>query len=163
MALDRTWYNSLVDDDGSGMVGSVWDKADVDSLMDAVDSEISRIDGVGRRQPWSPIIQNASGGTLSATLGAADYSIVGDILFYRFSFGSIAIPASTAYIRAYPLPVPPRSNNTDETMIRIWMGTSEWGSAVATTDPFLKMSRAADQAFPAGTAFILGTGFYYIR
>lgn len=44
MALDRTWYNSLVDDDGSGMVGSVWDKADVDSLMDAVDSEISRLD-----------------------------------------------------------------------------------------------------------------------
>jgi hypothetical protein len=45
MALDRTWYNSLTDDDGSGMTGSVWDKADVDSLMDAVDAEIARLDG----------------------------------------------------------------------------------------------------------------------
>jgi hypothetical protein len=44
MALDRTWYNTLVDDDGSGITGSVWDKADVDALMDAVDAEIARID-----------------------------------------------------------------------------------------------------------------------
>lgn len=44
MALDRSWYNTLVDDDGSGLVGSVWDKADVDALMDAVDAEIARQD-----------------------------------------------------------------------------------------------------------------------
>ena len=43
MALDRTWYNTPVDDDGSGMTGTVWDKADVDALMDAVDAEIGRI------------------------------------------------------------------------------------------------------------------------
>ena len=42
MALDRTWYNTLVDDDGSNTVGSVWDKADVDALMDAVDAELVR-------------------------------------------------------------------------------------------------------------------------
>lgn len=36
--LDRTWYNTLVDDDGTNTTGSVWDKADVDSLMDAVDA-----------------------------------------------------------------------------------------------------------------------------
>jgi hypothetical protein len=44
MALDRTWYDTLIDDDGSGTTGSIWDKADVDSLMDAVDTEIARID-----------------------------------------------------------------------------------------------------------------------
>lgn len=43
MALDRTWYNTLVDDDGSGLTGSVWDKADVDSLMDAIDAEFARL------------------------------------------------------------------------------------------------------------------------
>jgi hypothetical protein len=42
MALDRTWYNTLVDDDGSGLTGSVWDKADVDALMDAVDAELAK-------------------------------------------------------------------------------------------------------------------------
>jgi hypothetical protein len=44
MALDRTWYNTLVDDSGTGLDGSVWDKADVNSLMVAVDNEIARID-----------------------------------------------------------------------------------------------------------------------
>ena len=39
MALDRTWYNTLVDDSGSGLDGSIWDKADVDALMDAIDAE----------------------------------------------------------------------------------------------------------------------------
>lgn len=38
MPLDRTWYNTLVDDDGSNTVGSVWNKASVDSLMDATDA-----------------------------------------------------------------------------------------------------------------------------
>ena len=36
--IDRTWYNTLVDDDGSGTTGSVWDKADVDSFLDAIDA-----------------------------------------------------------------------------------------------------------------------------
>ena len=38
--LDRTWYTTLVDDDGSGNVGTVWNKAAVDSLMDAVDASL---------------------------------------------------------------------------------------------------------------------------
>ena len=46
MALDRAWYNTLIDDDGSGLTGSVWDKADVDALMDAIDAEIARLDTV---------------------------------------------------------------------------------------------------------------------
>lgn len=40
MALDRTWYNTLVDDDGSNTVGTPWNKAAVDSLMDAVDASL---------------------------------------------------------------------------------------------------------------------------
>lgn len=36
--ISRTWYDTLVDDSGSGTDGSVWDKADVDSLLDAVDA-----------------------------------------------------------------------------------------------------------------------------
>src|SRR4026209_1113203 len=40
MALDRTWYNSLTDDDGSNLVGTLWNKAAVDSLMDAVDAAV---------------------------------------------------------------------------------------------------------------------------
>ncbi len=42
-ALSRTAYNLLVEDDGSGLTGSVWDKADVDDLMDAVDAVFSTL------------------------------------------------------------------------------------------------------------------------
>lgn len=44
MALSRTWYNTLVEDTGDNLTGSVWDKDDVDALMDAVDAEIARLD-----------------------------------------------------------------------------------------------------------------------
>jgi hypothetical protein len=63
MALDRTWYNSLVDDDGSGLTGSVWDKADVDALMDAVDAEIARIDAGTQVGSTNAVIMSSGGGT----------------------------------------------------------------------------------------------------
>lgn len=37
MALDRTWYNTLVNDSGSGTNGSIIAKEDIDALMDAID------------------------------------------------------------------------------------------------------------------------------
>lgn len=43
MPLDRSWFNTLVDDDGSNTTGSVWDTTDVDALMDAVDVEIALV------------------------------------------------------------------------------------------------------------------------
>lgn len=47
MALDRTWYNTLVDDDGSNTTGTSWNKAAVDSLMDAIDAVLDGIDDAG--------------------------------------------------------------------------------------------------------------------
>ena len=44
MALSRTWYNSLVDDDGTNTVGTIWDKAAVDHVYDDVDAELARLD-----------------------------------------------------------------------------------------------------------------------
>jgi hypothetical protein len=38
MPLDRTAYNTLVDDDGSGTTGTIWSKARVDDILDAVDA-----------------------------------------------------------------------------------------------------------------------------
>jgi hypothetical protein len=63
MALDRTWYNTLVDDAGDGMSGSVWDKADVDSLMDAIDAEIARLEGriIHTGGAWIPRFDATSG------------------------------------------------------------------------------------------------------
>ena len=44
MALDRSWFNSLVNDDGSGLVGTIWRKEDVGALMNAIDSELKRVE-----------------------------------------------------------------------------------------------------------------------
>ena len=41
MAINRTWYNALVDDDGSNNVGSVIAKADFNTLIAAIDAEIA--------------------------------------------------------------------------------------------------------------------------
>jgi hypothetical protein len=62
MALDRSWYNTLIDDDGSGLTGSVWDKADVNALMNAIDAEFLAT-GTGAAFPWTPNIGSAGGGT----------------------------------------------------------------------------------------------------
>lgn len=41
--LDRTWYNTLIDDDGSGTTGTIWNKAAVDGLMDTVDVSLAPV------------------------------------------------------------------------------------------------------------------------
>lgn len=38
MAIDRTWYNALVDDSGAGLDGTVWTKAQVNSLLNLFDN-----------------------------------------------------------------------------------------------------------------------------
>jgi len=58
MALNRAWYNSLVDDNGSNTIGTVWDKAAVDHVYDDVDAELARLDTGGR---WTEVTTSAVG------------------------------------------------------------------------------------------------------
>ena len=37
--LDRTWFNTLIDDDGSG-VGTVWNRAQVDEFIATIDDAL---------------------------------------------------------------------------------------------------------------------------
>lgn len=39
--LDLTWYNTLVDDSGSGTTGTVWNKSQVSSFMGVINSSLS--------------------------------------------------------------------------------------------------------------------------
>ena len=39
--ISRTWYDTLVDDDGSNTVGTIIDKADFDAILDAIDALIA--------------------------------------------------------------------------------------------------------------------------
>lgn len=63
MALDRTWYNTLTDDSGSGTDGSVWGKADVDALMDAIDVSVKPFLQWTMRQGEAPGANAAAEGT----------------------------------------------------------------------------------------------------
>lgn len=80
MALDRTWYNTLVDDDGSNTTGSLWEKADVDSLMDAVDAALLGPFRTSDGTAGAPIYSFASDtdtGHYSAGVGDASVAIAG--------------------------------------------------------------------------------------
>jgi hypothetical protein len=54
--IDRTWYDTLVDDSGDGISGSVWDKADVDALLDAIDALITE-------GTFVPVLTGSGGGS----------------------------------------------------------------------------------------------------
>jgi len=87
MALDRTWYNTLVDDDGSGLTGSVWDKADVNSLMTAVDNELGRID--------APDSCSVSANTITTGVPSGAWTAVQfDLLHWQTSAGMFVSPSN---------------------------------------------------------------------
>jgi hypothetical protein len=85
MALDRTWYNTLVDDDGSNTVGSVWDKGDVNALMNTIDSEFLKY-SLYAAGTWTPTLTGsagASGVTYAARTGT--YIQVGKLFVLFFN------------------------------------------------------------------------------
>lgn len=61
MALDRTWYNALVDDSGTGLDGTVWNKARINELLNSIDAELARLGGYYASGNWFPTITGASG------------------------------------------------------------------------------------------------------
>lgn len=74
--LDRTWYNTLVDDDGSGNVGTVWNKAAVNSLLASVDASLAALvdkagaPGVANELPLFVDADTIKGGSGVASLGS---------------------------------------------------------------------------------------------
>lgn len=75
MALDRTWYNTLVDDDGSNTTGTVWNKAAVDSLMDAIDAVLDGIDDAGALAMAASTELTINTGAVTITAGNNLFSI----------------------------------------------------------------------------------------
>jgi hypothetical protein len=55
MAIDRAPYNALVDDDGSGISGSIWNKNQIKTVL------LDPIDKIGEWIPYTPVWTAASG------------------------------------------------------------------------------------------------------
>lgn len=63
MAIDRTWYNALVDDSGAGLDGTVWTKAQVNSLLNLFDN-----------RPRAKVFHSTTQSLTSATLTALSFN-----------------------------------------------------------------------------------------
>ena len=70
MALNRAWFNALIDDDGSNAVGTVWNKTQILGLMDTIDAELLRLDpGIGTFFPYLAVEGSAGSATYSSQTG----------------------------------------------------------------------------------------------
>lgn len=167
MALNRTWYNSLIDDDGSGLTGSVWDKADVNALMNAIDAELARLDTRANlsRTPFTPEVRTDANALVSVGTNTCSYHLAGDAVFYTLFLISLPVPASTQTLKVTAPPYAPHALSVAETVMRVIppAGASEWGYCRVVSATQLEVRRQADAAFAAGNYSIVGEGFYYLR
>lgn len=167
MALDRTWYNTLVNDDGSGMTGSVWDKEDVDALMDAIDAEIARLDTRANlaRTAFTPEVRSDTSALLTVGTKTCSYHLAGDAVFYTVFLISITVTTSTQVLKVTAPPYAPHALSVAETVVRVIppSGASEWGYCRVATATQLEFRRQGDVAFAPGSYSLVGEGFYYLR
>ena len=99
MTLDRTWLNTLVDDDGSGTTGSVWDKTGVTQVFNEVDKlayycELARVSG----HDTAPLTQNKI---------YWDYDVVDASNMHTPPGTIIAAPSAGAYLISAIVTWPP--------------------------------------------------------
>jgi hypothetical protein len=78
MPIDRGPWNALIDDDGSNLVGTVWNKDKIKTvILDPSDLAIAALGAT--ITPWIP--SDFSGAGLSLGVTAANYSRIGRLVF----------------------------------------------------------------------------------
>jgi len=99
MAINRGPWTALVDDDGSNLTGSIWNKAAIkDVLLDPIDVAILPVYGT-----WTPT--DFSGASLALTVNRASYARIdkvitvwGDVTYPATANGNAAIIAGLPVI-----------------------------------------------------------------
>jgi len=85
MAIDRGPWNALVDDDGSNLVGSLWNKAAIKTvLLDPIDGALA-----AAALAWTPT--DASGAGLAFGTPAGRYAKIGVVTLF---WGDVTYPAT---------------------------------------------------------------------
>jgi len=167
MALDRTWFNALVDDDGSNTVGTVWNKAQIDALLDSVDAALI---SESRRTVWTPaLISTVEGNDVRQAGVTIDcrYHRTGDAVYYTIYTANLTLPAPTAALRIWGLPLfnAGYSAYLPQGALQLTVpGVGDaWGYGITDPGNFLAVSRP-NASWPAGAgAGIKGQGWYYIQ
>src|SRR4030095_6963433 len=97
MPIDRAPWNALVDDDGSNLVGSIWNKDKIKTvLLDPVDALPSSSAGAWTNITSGTSLQNDGGTPLTATILVNRYrKLGGNTIVWSFGANPIAVPAPT--------------------------------------------------------------------
>jgi hypothetical protein len=109
MALNRAWYNALVDDNGTNTVGTVWNKTQILGLYDTIDAELARIDATSTFGTFQPYITiDGTGGTPVYSEQKGAWSKVGRQMFVggRVIMTSKGSLAGTGPVLLANLPTP---------------------------------------------------------
>lgn len=161
MALDRTsWYNYLVDDDGSNTVGTVWGKDDVDALMTLIDNELLRLNrGV---IPFTPTVREGSGGFISVGSTQCYSCQMGPVVFFRLLILNIGLVNPVGSL-GISMPFPPNAEGLDRTLCQ-WNigGVQENGVLIASSSGNRWDGYRNVGTFPAGPVAVhcVAQGFY---
>ena len=118
MAIDRGPWNALVDDDGSNLVGSVWDKAAIKNvILDPVDAAMGM-----QLAAFTPTLVNATGAEAAYTNRSGVYQKVGRFVFAQvYLLVAPGAIAGTAALRVGGLPFPSQdSPNYGTVTIGYW-------------------------------------------
>lgn len=106
MAIDRTNYNALVDDDGSGTVGSIWNKNQIKNvLLDPIDAAFAPVTG-----NWAPSDASGAGLVIAAGGSGGTFVKIGPLVaFWIQIFFPGNVSAVAASIGGLPYVI--RTNN----------------------------------------------------
>lgn len=161
MPLDRTWFNNLVDDDGSNQVGTVWNKAQIKLLLDSIDA-------VPAWQGWSGQWFTSLGEVTTPVQNSCRYYVHSKVLhvnlFATEMFFATAAPALQFFLPSpYAMAVP--AIERFAVVLRFGQGTTtyELGYATAKDSVVGEIRRANGQNFAGFThASVHGQGFYLL-
>jgi hypothetical protein len=168
MALDRTWYNTLVDDDGSGLTGSVWDKADVNQLMNAIDAQLATSNVSG--YPWvdyTPQLTTPQGAIFTHGGAYARYQRAGQNgtkVFVQYSIEALTFASNaTEFWVGFPILSQAWAGSQIYSVPLYISGAYEtgWLSIAQNNTSYATIGRNGGQQIPAGAGYYIRGAFTY--
>jgi len=88
--VPRTWYNTLVDDNGTGN-GTVWNRGQIDGQLNNIDQAFAQFDTLGS---WYNLPVTAGGFSFGSG-SSAMYTHIGATMVISFNFTGCSVPGGT--------------------------------------------------------------------
>lgn len=170
MPIDRTAYNTLVDDNGTGN-GTIWNKNQIKNvLLDPIDTAIASAGSsgsIGLPLSYTPVL-TPFGGTFSAHSGEqALYTIIGKLFFFTF-YATWTISGSAVFKITMSLPagITLRTNYQHGGTFSLTPAFSGFvqvpDSTAGTIVNLIHDASGSPTTFPSGAATLFGSGCFFI-